>query len=116
MSDEPGYYEDGKFGIRIENIIICVEADPAPPHRFGDKPWLSFDHATMTPMCRRLIDPARLAPKELDWLNKYHAEVREKTRRFFEKGREGESGEERERRERALKWLMRETEKIDPVG
>ena len=67
----------------------------------------------MTPMCRRLIDPVRLAPKELEWLNKYHAEVREKTRGFFKKGRGDESAEESERRERALKWLLRETERIE---
>ena len=110
---EPGYYEDGKFGIRIENVVICVEADPQPPHRFGDKPWLTFTHVTMTPMCRNLIDAARLTRQELEYLNKYHAEVREKTKGFFEKPRKGESTGERQQREIALKWLMQETEPIE---
>ena len=94
-------------------MIICVEADPAPPHRFGDKPWLTFDHATMTPLCRRLVDPARLTPRELAWLNAYHAEVRAKTRGFFEEARSGESAEEKAQRERSLRWLLRETEETE---
>ena len=41
LSDEPGYYEDGKFGIRIENMIVCVEKETTG--KFGDKPWLGFE-------------------------------------------------------------------------
>ena len=59
----------------------------------------------MVPLCRRLIDPSLLAPREVAWIDTYHAEVREKTSGFFEgKGEEG--------KERALKWLVRETEKL----
>ena len=67
----------------------------------------------MTPLCRRLIDTARLTPKELDYINKYHAEVREKTRGFFEKLPGGESEEAKGQREMALAWLLRETENIE---
>lgn len=81
ISDEPGYYEDGKFGIRIENIVVVKEVKTK--HSFGEKPYLGFDHVTMVPMCRKLIDVALLTSKEKDWLNAYHAEVREKTSSFF---------------------------------
>lgn len=94
LSDEPGYYEDGNFGIRIENIIMCREKETK--HRFGDKPWLGFEHVTMVPMCRKLIDVELLLPKEREWVNSYHKEVMGKTKGFFE-------GDERTR-----KWLERQ--------
>ena len=96
ISDEPGYYEDGKFGIRIENIIMVKEVETK--HRFGDKPYFGFEHVTMVPMCRKLIDVSLLAEEEKRWLNEYHAEVLEKTKGFFE-GKD----------ERSMKWLERET-------
>lgn len=98
ISDEPGYYEDGKFGIRIENIIVVKEAETK--HHFGDKPFLGFDHVTMVPMCRKLIDPSLLSKDEKEWLDNYHKELEEKTKAFFE-------GDER-----TLKWLHRETRPI----
>ena len=95
LSDEPGYYEDGNFGIRIENVIMGREVETK--HRFGDKPYLGFEHVTMVPMCRKLIDVNLLSGKEREWIDAYHEEVREKTKGFFE-------GDER-----TLKWLERET-------
>ena len=94
LSDEPGYYEDGNFGIRIENVIMAKEVETK--HRFGDKPSLGFEHVTMVPMCRKLIDPELLTRREREWLDSYHAEVLEKTRGFFEND------------ERTLMWLKRE--------
>ncbi|KAL9640904.1 MAG: hypothetical protein Q9204_000524 [Flavoplaca sp. TL-2023a] len=99
LSDEPGYYEDGNFGIRIENMIMAQEAKTN--HKFGDKPWLSFEHVTMVPMCRKLIDGKMLTPEERTWLNDYHQEVFDKTKGFFK-------GDER-----TLKWLQRETRSIN---
>ncbi|KAK4912794.1 hypothetical protein LTR28_013843, partial [Elasticomyces elasticus] len=99
ISDEPGYYEDGNFGIRIENVIMVHEASTS--HQFGDKAYLGFEHVTMVPMCRKLIDVSLLSGAEKTWLNDYHSEVLEKTRSFFEK-----SGDER-----SLKWLKRECAK-----
>ncbi|KAK7707306.1 hypothetical protein SLS57_009327 [Botryosphaeria dothidea] len=81
ISDEPGYYEDGNFGIRIENVIMVKEVDT--PYKFGDKPYLGFEHVTLVPMCRKLIDETLLTPAEKTWLNDYHAEVREKTSPYF---------------------------------
>ncbi|EKG15991.1 Creatinase [Macrophomina phaseolina MS6] len=96
ISDEPGYYEDGNFGIRIENIIMVKEVDT--PHKFGDKPYLGFEHVTLVPMCRKLIDETLLTPAEKTWLNDYHAEVREKTAPYFTNDAV------------TLKWLERETQ------
>ncbi|KAI9882711.1 MAG: TATA-box-binding protein [Watsoniomyces obsoletus] len=98
LSDEPGYYEDGRFGIRIENVVIVKEAKTT--HQFGDLPYICFEHATMVPMCRNLIDEKLLTFVEKDWLNKYHAEVLEKTKDFFQPD------------SLAMKWLERETKPI----
>jgi len=69
VSNEPGYYEPGAFGIRIENLLL-VREDP----QFPD--MLSFETLTFAPIDRRLIDPGLLDPGERRWLNAYHAEVR----------------------------------------
>lgn len=45
VSNEPGYYADGRFGIRIESIILVKEAKT--PHNFGDKGYLGFEHVTL---------------------------------------------------------------------
>jgi Xaa-Pro aminopeptidase len=74
MSDEPGYYEEGKFGIRIENLVVAVEAPT--PYRFGDTTFLTFDPLTLVPIARNLIDVALLSDAELEWLNSYHKTVR----------------------------------------
>jgi Xaa-Pro aminopeptidase len=94
ISDEPGYYEDGNFGVRIENVIMVKEVQTK--YKFGDKPYLGFEHVTMVPMCRKLIDTSMLSKTELDYLTAYHKEVWEKTSPYFK-------GDERTR-----KWLERE--------
>lgn len=98
ISDEPGYYEDGKFGIRIENVVAAREVQTA--HQFGDKSWLGFEHLTMTPIGHNLIEPSLLSDAEIKWLNEYHAEVWEKTHHYFENN------------ELARNWLKRETAPI----
>lgn len=45
VSNEPGYYEDGKYGIRIENVVLVKEADT--PNNFGQKGYLGFEHVTL---------------------------------------------------------------------
>ena len=69
-------------------------------YNFGDKPWLAFEHVTMVPMCRKLIDPALLTVEEKKWLNDYHKEVWEKTSGFFKDD------------QRTTGWLRRETAEI----
>ena len=70
VSNEPGYYEAGEFGIRIENLLL-VREDPDFPE------MLSFETLTFAPIDRRLVDTALLTPDERDWLNAYHMKVRE---------------------------------------
>lgn len=94
LSDEPGYYEDGNFGIRIENMIMAREAQTT--HKFGEKPWLGFECVTRVPMCRKLINTNLLSKEEVDWLNTYHKDVWEKTHGYFSD-------------RLTLDWLQRET-------
>jgi Xaa-Pro aminopeptidase len=72
ISNEPGFYKVGGFGIRIENLVL-VREDP----RDGDaEPMLAFETLTLAPIDTRLIEPALLTAVEIEWLNAYHAEVR----------------------------------------
>ncbi|MDP5280921.1 aminopeptidase P family protein [Sphingomonas sp. DG1-23] len=73
LSNEPGYYKAGEYGIRIENLVLIVEAEIAG----AEQPMLTFETLTFAPIERRLIDPALLTPKELQWVNAYHARVLE---------------------------------------
>ena len=98
ISDEPGYYDDGNFGIRIENMIMAKAAKTK--HHFGDAAWISFEHVTMVPMCKKLIDASLLDPEERDWLNDYHAEIWDKTSPYFKSD------------DLTTKWLKRETAPI----
>ncbi len=77
LSNEPGYYREGAFGIRIENLVVVEEAAPLPG---GDaqRKMLSFRTLTFAPIDLRLVDAAALSAGERDWLNAYHAEVRER--------------------------------------
>ena len=74
LSDEPGYYQSGAYGIRIENLVL-VE-----PRSFarGDREMFGFETLTFAPIDTRPIVHSLLTPAEKDWLNTYHAEVREK--------------------------------------
>ncbi|MEW9614813.1 aminopeptidase P family protein [Shinella sp. S4-D37] len=75
LSNEPGYYRPGAFGIRIENLIHIL---PAAPVEGGDMEMLGFETLTFCPIDRRLVVPALMTDEELAWLNAYHAQVREK--------------------------------------
>ena len=75
LSNEPGYYRPGAFGIRIENLVHVLE--PAPVEG-GDIDMMAFATLTYCPIDRRLVVPALLTDEELGWLNAYHAETREK--------------------------------------
>lgn len=70
LTDEPGIYREGKYGIRTENVLVCKNERQADFGRF-----LSFDTLTMCPIDRKLIDRKLLDNDEVNWLNGYHAKV-----------------------------------------
>lgn len=76
LSNEPGYYREGAFGIRIENLVAVAEAPPLPGG--DDRAMLCFETLTWAPIDRRLIRVDMLSSDECDWLNAYHAETAEK--------------------------------------
>jgi Xaa-Pro aminopeptidase len=73
VSNEPGYYRSGAYGIRTENLVI-VEPRPTPPG--GEREMLGLETITRAPIDRRLILPELLDAKERAWLDNYHARVR----------------------------------------
>ncbi len=73
LSNEPGYYKAGTYGIRIENLVLVVEA---PAVAGAEKPLRAFETLTLAPIDRRLIAPAAMTPDEIAWLDRYHADVR----------------------------------------
>ena len=75
LSNEPGLYREGEYGIRLENLVLVT---PPSPIKGGTREMLGFETLTLVPFDRRLIDPALLTRDELAWLNAYHAEVRRK--------------------------------------
>ena len=77
LSNEPGYYRNGAFGIRLENLIVTVDA-PALPEGDAHRTMFSFENLTWAPFERRLIDPTLLTEAERDWINLYHAHTLEK--------------------------------------
>jgi Xaa-Pro aminopeptidase len=74
LSNEPGYYKAGEYGIRIETLVLVVERTVPG----GDMPMLGFETLTFVPIERSLILPELLSAGELAWLNAYHAKVLEK--------------------------------------
>lgn len=92
-SNEPGLYRPGKWGIRIENLVIAV---PALQTEFGE--FLKFETLTLCPIDTRCIETQLLSPSERAWLNAYHQEVRLRLTPLLQ-------GE-------ALDWLQRRTEPV----
>lgn len=73
LSNEPGYYKAGAYGIRIENLLAVAEVPPPPG---AERPLLGFETLTLVPMDRRLVEASLLTAEERDWLDRYHARVR----------------------------------------
>ena len=72
LSNEPGYYKTGDYGIRIENLVLVT---PPEDVEEGDRPMLGFETLTLAPIDRCLVLPHLLSDQELFWLNGYHARV-----------------------------------------
>ncbi|KAF2911156.1 hypothetical protein DAI22_11g156600 [Oryza sativa Japonica Group] len=96
VTDEPGYYEDGSFGIRLENVLIVKEANTK--YNFGDKVYLAFEHITWAPYQTKLIDTTLLTPAEIEWVNAYHADCRKILQPYLN--------------EQEKEWLRKATEPI----
>lgn len=79
LSNEPGYYREGAFGIRIENLVVVQEA-PALPSGDAERAMLNWRTLTYVPIDRRLIVTDMLTSAERDWLNTYHHDVAKKLR------------------------------------
>jgi len=72
VSNEPGYYKEGAYGIRIENLQVVTPAEPVPT---GERLMLGFETLTLAPIDRRLIVTSLLTPEERAQLDAYHARV-----------------------------------------
>ena len=95
VTNEPGFYLDGKFGIRIENVLLIKKSNA--PNNFGGVGYLAFEHVTVAPINTKLIEKNLLTNEEIEWVNSYNQECREKVAPLLEVGGLG------------LKWLEKET-------
>uniref|UniRef100_A0A3B4F252 Xaa-Pro aminopeptidase 1 n=1 Tax=Pundamilia nyererei TaxID=303518 RepID=A0A3B4F252_9CICH len=100
VSDEPGYYEDGSFGIRLENVVLVVPAKPK--YNYRNRGSLTFEPLTLVPIQMKMMNTELLTQKERDWVNEYHRKCREVVGAELE----------RQGRQEALEWLIRETQLI----
>ncbi len=73
LSNEPGYYETGHYGIRTENLVYVVKDEA---HTNGERPWYRFENLTLCPIDLRLVDPHLLTSSEIRYLNAYHTMVK----------------------------------------
>eukprot|EP00057_Strongylocentrotus_purpuratus_P022821 XP_011677295.1 PREDICTED: xaa-Pro aminopeptidase 1-like isoform X1 [Strongylocentrotus purpuratus] len=73
FSDEPGYYEDGEFGIRIENVMFAKEA--ATEHKFNDYTYMTFEMISLVPFEPTLIDFNLMTTKQIEWYNTYNEQI-----------------------------------------
>ena len=74
ISNEPGYYKTGAYGIRIENLVLVGEPEKTAG---AERETMKFETLTLVPLDARLVVAEMLSPAELDWLNAYHRRVRE---------------------------------------
>ncbi|PNK60705.1 aminopeptidase P family protein [Psychrobacter sp. FDAARGOS_221] len=72
-SNEPGLYREGRWGIRIENLVVNQPVPTPEESEFGH--YLNFETVTLCPIDTRLVDPSVLNQEEIDWLNDYHSHV-----------------------------------------
>jgi len=94
VSNEPGYYEDGKFGIRIENVLVVKPVKT--PHNFGNVEFFGFENLTVVPIQTKLINKKMLTQKQIDWVNNHNKLCLERVSPLLEK--------------QAHDWLTKETQ------
>ncbi|XP_065838781.1 xaa-Pro aminopeptidase 1-like [Oscarella lobularis] len=100
ISDEPGYYEDGSFGIRIESLLVTVKA--STENRYKNVQYLTFEPITLVPLMKKMIDVKLLTSDEIEWVNAYHSQCRDIIGKELEK----------QNKKDVLEWLNRETTPI----
>ena len=96
ISDEPGLYLEGRFGIRLENLVLCRKGEK---NDYGQ--FLYLEPLTMVPFDREAILPELMTERELEWLNAYHRKVYETLSPYLDEEEQG--------------WLQEMTVQIDPV-
>ena len=77
VSNEPGYYKTGAYGIRIENLVAVSEIDSPPD---GERKMLGFETLTLAPVDRALIETSLMTTAEIAWIDAYHQRVRQTIR------------------------------------
>lgn len=102
LSNEPGYYEDGNFRIRIENLMAVVETDLLFKLGKDGQKMLTFETLTMIPIQKAMIDIDLLTTEEIDWLNAYHATVLEKLAPYMDASQ--------------VEWLREQTSPFERIG
>ena len=98
ITNEPGYYESGEFGIRIENIELIVEKKTA--HNFGGKKFLGLEPLTVCPIQTKLISTSSMTQDEVDWVNTYNHKCYETLKDLVQQD------------ELASRWLLENTKPI----
>lgn len=101
LSNEPGFYQDGEFGIRLENLVHIVKAEPE--HNFRDRGYLTFEDLTLCPIQQKLIEPTLLTKEEINYINQYHQKCLDVVGPLLK-----EMGQQA-----GLDWLIKETR---PIG
>lgn len=96
ISNEPGYYEDGEYGIRLENVMFVKDSGLV----YNGRLFWEFETITRVPFCRRLINVDMLNEEELAWLNSYHNTIWNELHESFDKNTY------------VYKWLKRETAQL----
>lgn len=104
LSNEPGFYSEGEFGIRIENIVQITPA--ATPHNFQDRGFLTFSTVTMCPIQTKMLVLDMLTEHELEFLNSYHAVVHDTLGPILKKNKLND----------VYEWLKRETAPVERLS
>lgn len=100
LSNEPGYYEDGEFGIRIESLVVTRKAETK--YNFNNTGFLKFETITFAPIQLKMIDANLLTNDEIAWLNEYHKTCRELVGAHLKKTN----------KLNVLEWLNKETREL----
>jgi Xaa-Pro aminopeptidase len=98
LTDEPGFYAENKFGVRIENVLCAKKANTF--FSFGEQQYLDFESFTVVPISRKLVDKSMLTPEEVTRFNEYNSQCRNKLSPLLQSN------------EWAHKYLIKETEAL----